>query len=130
MENINQDNEAESLINRITQIEDQLNLQEQVLNICVEKWYATKGMLAEAKESNNRTQNLFILAMKKLGIPWEEGQISGETGEEGSGQSENQNSTTEIEYRPPVKPVVEKRVGNLLDSMRNPGRRNGYRQGY
>ncbi len=90
----------------------------------------TKGMLAEADESNRRTQNLFLLAMKKLGIPWEEDQTSGETGEGEAGQSENQNTTTEVDYRPPVKPVVEQRVANVLDSMRNPGRRNGYRQGY
>lgn len=129
MEKINQEND-ETLTQRINLIETDLINQAKVLNICLDKWYAIKGMLAEADESNIRTQRLFILAMKKLGIPWEEGQISGETGEEGSGQSENQNSTTEIDYRPPVKPVVEKRVGNVLDSMRNPGRRNGYRQGY
>ncbi len=129
MENIIKEND-ETLTQRINLIETDLINQAKVLNICLDKWYAIKGMLAEADESNIRTQRLFILAMKKLGIPWEEGQISGESGEEGSGQSENQNSTTEIDYRPPVKPVVEKRVGNVLDSMRNPGRRNGYRQGY
>lgn len=130
MENLNQENEAESLNQRIQWLEDYLGQQAIALNQCIEKWYMTKGMLAEADESNRRTQNLFLLAMKKLGIPWEEDQTSGETGEGEAGQSENQNTTTEVDYRPPVKPVVEQRVANVLDSMRNPGRRNGYRQGY
>ena len=127
MENTNQEND-ETLTQRINIIETDLINQAKVLNICLDKWYAIKGMLAEADESNIRTQRLFILAMKKLGIPFEEEQGSSESGQ--ADQTESQSSTTEIDYRPPVKQVVEKRVGNVLDSMRNPGRRNGYRQGY
>ena len=127
MENTNQENEAESMNQRIQWLEEYMDQQAIALHQCIEKWYMINGMLAEADETNRRTQNLFLRAMKKLGIPWEEDQISGETGEGEAGQSENQNTTTEVDYRPPVKPVVEQRVANVLDSMRNPGRRNGYR---
>lgn len=82
MENTNQENEAESLNQRIQQIEEYLGQQRVVSTTMYRKVVHDQGNASgSGRVEQKNPKPVPASNEKKLGIPWEEDQISGETGE-------------------------------------------------